>query len=245
MSDQPQTLFNDPPQLPQRAPGLFEQIVGVFTAPVELFQRLRQSPSFGWAMGVTILTAVVVTLAWGMKVDVEEMLRPILERNPNITAAQMDQAITVYKKVLVPMSIAGALFSSAAVLLLLGLFYWLIGKALHEDGAPSFEQSLSAAVVPGLVKLPHALLITLICLVRPIGGLTPEKIAPTSLGYFIKVESIKLHALLFAVEPFVLAEVVLSYLALRHLLRMKTGGALLCSLLPLLLGVGMRVLGAK
>ena len=63
-------------------------------------------------------------------VDVEEMLRPILERNPNITAAQMDQAITVYKKVLVPMSIAGALFSSAAVLLLLGLWAALLSVPL-------------------------------------------------------------------------------------------------------------------
>lgn len=243
MSDQ--TLFNDPPQPTATAPGILEQIIGVFTAPVELFRRLRQTPSFGWALGLLVAVALVVTLAWGLKVDVEEMLRPILERNPSITAAQVDQAITLYKKILVPMSVVGALFSTAAVLLLLGLFYWLIGKALPEDDAPSFQQALSAAVVPGLVKLPHALLTVLICLVRPIGGLTPEKIAPTSLGYFLKVESIKLHALLYAVEPFVLAEVVLSYLALRHLLRMKTGGALLCALLPLLVGVGFRVMGAK
>jgi len=243
MSDQ--TLFNDPLTPAPKAPSLLEQVLGVFTAPVELFQRLRQAPSFGWAMGLLVVAAVVVTVAWGLKVDVEEMLRPILERNPNIGAAQVDQAITVYKKVLVPMSVVGALFSTAAVLLLMGLFYWLIGKAMAEDGAPSFEQALSAAVVPGLVKLPHILLITLICVARPIGGLTPEKIAPTSLGYFLKVESLKLHALLYAVEPFVLAEVALSYLALRHLLRMKQGGALLCSLLPLLAGVGMRVFGAK
>ncbi|HEX4845804.1 MAG TPA: hypothetical protein VFV26_06255, partial [Geothrix sp.] len=91
----------------------------------------------------------------------------------------------------------------------------------------------------------HLLLVAVICLVRPIGGLTPDKIAPTSLGYFLQVESLRIQALLYALDLFYLAEAVLAYLALRYLVRMKTAGALICVLLPLIISLGFRLLGAR
>jgi len=246
MSDQPNSLYGDQPEAPKvQPPGLMDQIVGVFTAPVELFQKLNKAPSWGWAMGLLIVGALAITIIWGLKVDVEEMLRPILERNPQVSASQIDTIIEMQKKFILPFSILGALFGTAAAMTLVGLFYWLIGKALPEGEPPSYTQALSAAVVPSLVKLPHLLLLAVICLVRPIGGLTPDKIAPTSLGYFFHVESLKLHAFLYSMDLFYLAEAVLTYLALRHLVRMKTLGALICVLLPMAFGIGLRVLGAK
>lgn len=244
---EPQTsLYGEQPESPKpQAPGLMDQIVGVFTSPVDLFKRLNLAPSWGWALGVLIVGSLAVAVAWGLKVDVEEMIRPILERNPKIQAAQIDMIIEMQKKFILPLGILGALFATPAVVALLGLFYWLVGKGMAEGEAPSYPQALSAAVVPGLVKLPHMLLLLVICLVRPIGGLTPEKITPTSVGYFLSTESLKVQALLYSLDLFVLAEVVLAYLALRHLTRMKTAGALLCALLPFALGIGMRLLGAK
>lgn len=246
MSDQSSSLYGDQPEPPKaKAPSLMEQIIGVFTSPVELFQRLNRTPSWGWALGLIIAGALVITVIWGLKVDVDEMLRPILERNPNVQSSQIDMIIEMQKKFILPFSILGALFGTAAAMALVALFYWLIGKAMPEAEAPSYPQALSAAVVPSLVKLPHMLLIILICLMRPIGGLTPDKIAPTSLGYFIHTESIKLQAFFYTMDLFYFAEAVLTYLALRHLVRMKTVGALLCVLLPMALGIGFRLLGAK
>ncbi|MDP1831873.1 MAG: YIP1 family protein [Geothrix sp.] len=246
MSDQPTSLYGDQPEGPKpQAPGLMDQITGVFTSPVELFQRLNKAPSWGWALGVLIAGALVITVIWGLKVDVEEMIRPMLERNPGIQSSQIDTIIEMQKKFILPLGILSALFGTPAVMALVALFYWLIGKALPEDTAPSYPQALSAAVVPGLVKLPHLLLMAVICLVRPIGGLTPDKITPTSLGYFLHVESLKLQALFYAMDLFYLAEAVLTYLALRHLVRMKTAGALICVLLPMAFGIGFRLLGAK
>jgi hypothetical protein len=246
MSDQPVSLYGDQPEAPKpKAPGLVDQIVGVFTGPVELFQRLNLAPSWGWAMGLLIACALVITVLWGVRVDVDEMLRPILERNPNVQASQIDMIIEMQKKFILPFGIIMALFGTAAAMALVGLFYWLVGKALPEGEAPSYPQALSAAVVPGLVKLPHALLIAVICLVRPIGGLTPEKIAPTSLGYFVHAESVKLQALFYSLDLFYLAEAALAFLALRYLVRMKTAGAVLCVVLPMAFGIGLRVLGAK
>jgi len=246
MSDQPSSLYGSQPEAPRpQAPGLLEQILGVFTSPVELFQRLNKAPSWGWALGLIVACALVLTVIWGLKVDVDEMLRPILERNPDVPSGQVDLIIGMQKKFILPFGILGALFGTAAAMAIVALFYWLIGKALPEGEAPTYPQALSAAVVPSLVKLPHMLLIAIICLVRPVGGLTPDKIAPTSLGFFLQVESLKLQAFLYTVDLFYLAEAVLAYLALRHLVRMKTAGALICVVLPMALGIGLRVFGAK
>lgn len=246
MSDQPTSLYGDQPEPPKaQAPSLMDQIAGVFTSPVELFQRLNKAPSWGWALGVLIAGALIITLIWGLKVDVDEMLRPILERNPQVQSSQIDMIIEMQKKFILPFGILFALFGTPAMMALVALFYWLIGKALPEAEAPSYPQALSAAVVPSLVKLPHILLLLIICLVKPIGGLTPDKIAPTSLGYFLHVESLKLQAFFYTMDLFYLAEAVLTYLALRYLVRMKTAGALICVLLPMALGIGFRVLGAK
>jgi hypothetical protein len=246
MTEQPSSLYGTQPESPRpQPPGLVDQIAGVFTAPVELFQRLNKAPSWAWALGAIIVASLVVTVIWGLKVDVEEMLRPILERNPQIQSSQIDMIIEMQKKFIMPFGILGALFGTPAVLALVGLFYWLVGKALPEDAAPSYLQAFSAAVVPGLVKLPLLLLIAAICLMRPIGGLTPDRIVPTSLGYFLHVESLRLQAVLFSLEFFRLAEAVLAFLALRYLVRMKTAGALICVLLPLFLMVGFSLLRAN
>jgi len=246
MSDPNPSLYGEQPQAPKPpAPGLLDQIVGVFTSPSELFERLHVSPSWGWALGALTTAGVILTVIWGLKVDVDEMLRPILERNPQIQSAQIDTIIDIQKKFILPFGVLGALFGTAVVVLLAALLYWLVGKSMAEGEKPSYVQALSAATVPGLVRLPYVLLIAVICLVRPIGGLTPEKIAPTSLGYFLHVDSLKLHALLYSLDLFFVAEIVLSYLALRKVTRLKTSGAILCVAVAVIVAIGGRVLGAR
>jgi hypothetical protein len=246
MNDQPTSLYGDQPEAPRpKAPSLVDQILGVFTSPVELFQRLNQAPSWGWALGALMAGAVVLTILWGMKVDMDEMLRPILEKNPQLASSQIDTIIDFYKRFIIPLGIFQSIFITAIIVFLMALIYWLVGKGTAESVRPSYAQAISATVVPSLVRLPHMLLMGLICLLKPIGGLTPEKIAPTSLGYFVHVENVKLHALFYSFDLFYFAEVFLTFLAMRHLLRLKTGGAALCVAINLLLGIGLQVLRAK
>jgi hypothetical protein len=246
MSEKPASLYGDQPEpvLP-RGPGLGEQILGIFTNPVELFQRLNKAPSWGWALGVSLVAGLVLTLIWGFKVDVDEMLRPILERNPQVQASQIDLIIGFYRKFIIPLSVLSTLVITTAVTFLMGLCYWLVGKGTAEQEPPSYRQALSAVAVSGLVRLPAMLLVALICLVRSIGGLTPEKIPPTSVGYFAQVEGVKLHAFLYTLDLFIFAEALLLFLAARYTMRLKTGGATLCVLISLVLGIGLRVLNAK
>ena len=246
MSDQPTTLYGDQPEAPRpQAPGLLDQIIGAFTSPVELFQKLNKAPSWGWALGALVVGAVILSVIWGLKVDMDEMLRPILEKNPQLSASQIDAAVGFYRKFIIPLGIFQSIFMIGLIVFLMALIYWLVGKGMAEAERPTYRQALSATVVPGLVRLPYLVLIGLICLVKPIGGLTPEKIAPTSLGYFIQVDNVKLHALLYCLDLFFFAECLLLFLAMRHLLRLKTSGAAICVAISVLLGVGFRVLGAK
>ncbi len=246
MSDQPASLYGDQPEAPRpKAPGLLDQIVGVFTSPVGLFQRLNLAPSWGWAMGVIIVAALVLTVVWGLKVDVDDMLRPALEKNPQIATSQIDMIVGFYKKFIIPLSVISTIFFTATFTFLTAFFYWLVGKSTAESEPPSYRHALSAVAVPSLVRLPYMLLVGLICLVKSIGGLTPEKISPTSVGYYVQMESVKLHALLYTLDLFFVAEAVLLFLAARHTMRLKTNGAAGCVLITLVLGIGLRVLGAK
>jgi hypothetical protein len=246
MSDPSTSLYGEQPQAPPpKAATLGDQILGVFTNPVELFQRLNKAPSWGWALGVLLIAALILTVIWGLKVDVDEMLRPALEKNPQIASSQIDLIIGFYKKFIIPLSVFTTLFFMAMFTFLTALFYWLVGKSTAEDAPPSYRQALSAVAVPSLVRLPSLLLVGLICLVGTVGGLTPEKIPPTSVGYFVQVESVKVHALLYSLDLFFIAEAVLLFLAARHTMRLKTIGAVGCVLITLVLGIGLRVLGAK
>lgn len=228
-----------------KAPGLMEQIVGVFTEPTALFQKLRQAPSWVPAVVLFCVLAVAVTLVWGLKVDVDAMLRPMLERNPNVSAGQIDMIIDMQKKFILPFGLMGAVFFPWIGVLLMAFLYWLVGKGMAEGEAPSYTQSLSAASVPALVGLPHGLLIILMALLRPVGGLTPEKLPPTSVGFFLPAENPKLVAALFALDLFSLATWALSFLAFRHLLKLKPAGAVLATFLLVLFQAGFKILFAK
>ncbi len=247
MSDQPiPSLYGEQPQTPKPpAPSLGDQLIGVFTAPTELFQRLNATPSWGWALGAIIVASIILTVLWGLKVDVDEMLRPILEKNPQIASSQIDMIIDMQKKFIIPFGILGSGFGTAVAVFLMAFFFWLVGKGTAEAEPPSYLQAVSAVAVPSLVRLPYMLLVGAICVVRSFGGLTPEKIAPTSVGYFVHVENVKLHALLYSLDLFFIAEAALLFLAARYTMRLKASGATLCLLITVVLSVGLRVLGAK
>ena len=249
MDESSESLYgatNAQPEAPKpAAPGLWEQISGVFTEPTKLFQRLYATPSWGWALGAIIALSIVMTIVWGLKVDVDALLRPTMERNPSMDASQIDTAIEMTKKTIIPFGILGALVGTFAGMLIMGFFYWLIGKGTAEAEAPSYRHALTVASVPSLVALPYMLIISVMCFLRTVEGLKPEQLSPTSLGFFLHPENLKLHALLTSMDAFLIASYVMVFLAARHTMKLKAGGAWACALLAVVLSVGMKVLGAK
>lgn len=222
-----QLYGGEAPQAKAKAPSLLEQIEGVFTAPKALFDRLSAAPSWVPALILAVVLGLVVAIAWGLKVDVDAMLRPMMEANPKIPADQVDNIIQMQSKFILPFGILGVLFGIPIVSIIAGLINWGLGRGFTEPGAqaPSFLQGLSAAIVPSLVRLPDTLIIIAMCLLKPVGGHRPEQVAPTSLGYYIHAASPKLQALLYQLNPFIIANFVLAYLAMRHIVKAKPLGA--------------------
>jgi hypothetical protein len=248
MSEQPESSLygrETPHAPPPKAPGLVDQFLSVFTEPVALFQRLHAAPSWVGATLVAVVLGLAITFVWGLRVDVDAMLRPALEANPKIGADQIDLIIGMQKKFILPIGIVMSLAGPFLAVLVVAFIYWLVGKGTAEQEAPGFPLALSAAAVPGLVMAPHSLAILAMCLLREVGGATPDKLAPTSLGFFLHPENAKLHALLNLLDPFVLAGWVLAWLAVRHTMGLKRSGATACTVIVVVFGVCMRVLGAR
>jgi len=242
-----ESLFgsNEKPEAKPPAMGLMDQFVGLFTEPIETFKKLQTSPAWVGALVVLIFTSLVVAGVWGFKVDVDAMLRPGFEANPKMTQEQMDQVISFMEKFFPYIAIVQTLFIIPIAVFFMALINWLIGKAAADSEPPSYVHALTATVVPSLVMVPHSLLILVMTFLRPVGGLTPEKLTPSSVGFFVNVANPKLHALLFALDPFTIGSLVLGFLAFRHTMRLKTSGAIACTALAMLFTLGFRILGAK
>ncbi len=226
-------------------PGLLDQLAGVFTEPGPLFQKLRIAPSWIQATLLVTVCALVVTIVWVLKVDVDAMIRPALEANPQIPAEQVDKIVEMQSKLMPVIAPIGVIVAMSVATFLPALLFFLLGRKGGEDGAPSYVQALSATAVPNLVIIPQQLVVGLMCLLKPVGGASPDKLAPTSLGYFLTVENAKLGALLRHIDPFFIGVYVVTYLALRNLLRLKPGHALAGTLICACTTLGFRLLGAK
>ncbi len=231
------------PEPAPKAPGLLDLITGVFTEPAALFQQLRKAPSWVAPTLLVFAAAFLLTVVWATKVDVDAMVRPVLEANPKVPAEQIDRIIEMQAKFIPVFSPIMVAFAMAVGTFLPALLFFLLGRG--EADAPTYTHALSATAVPNLVLVPQQVVITLLALLRPVGGATPDKLSPTSLGFYLPVGNPKLGALLRHVDPFFIGVYVLTYLALRHLLRFSEGKAWLGTLLCAATTLGFRVMGAN
>lgn len=244
MSDTPFTppessLYGSDAQPPKpKAPGLGEIFLGLFTEPSRTFARIREAGVgvWLWPAVLSMLAGVLLVVAWATKVDVDALMRPALEANARLGAEQVDAIIAMQGKMLLPMGIVGGIFGTAFGVLIMGLIYWGLGVASSEDRdrKPGFLDGVNMSAVLGLVVLPYQLLTALMCFLRPVGGLSPEKLSPTSLGFFLHPANPKLYAFYCSLDLFMVASWVLTYVAARHLLRARAWGAALCTAIPVL-----------
>lgn len=225
----------------RKAPTIWEQFAGVFTEPSKLFQRLGDAPRWGQALWLIIAVGWVMMLVWGTKVDVDALQRPILEQNTQVTASQIDQAIEISRRFIVPMALVSLMIRNLLAVLSLGLVFWLYGATTAESRKPSYLHAVSAATVPNLVLIPYTVMIGIVCLMKPIGGQIPERLAPSGLAYYLHPQSAKLYGFLAQFDPFVIAYYAMLYLAVRYTMRLKRGDALLCTVLAVVLTTAWKV----
>ncbi len=224
-----------------QAPSLWQQMVGVFTAPTALFNRLAKAPRWGQAQWAVIVVAWLMIIAWGLKVDVDAFQRPILEQNSQLSANQINQTIAVSTRFILPMGIFSSSLRSLFSNLGMGMVFWLFALSTKEAKKPSFLHALSAATVPNLVLVPYTLMMGAVCMVRGVGSQIPERLAPSGLAYYLQPENPKLYGLLAQVDPFILAYFLLLYLGVRHTMRLQRGDAIACTALGVLIFLAWKV----
>jgi hypothetical protein len=223
-----------------RAPRLSEQLAGIFTEPRALFRRLADTPSWGPAILLLLGLGLLMIVTWAHKVDVDAMQRPILEQNTKLTATQIDQALDVTRRFILPVSIVTLVVRTVFGTMSLALLFWVVGMA-NAGEKPTYRQALSAATVPNLIGIPYTLLVLVVCMFRSVGGLIPEKLAPSGLAYYLRPSNPKLFALLTQFDPFIIAYFVMIFFALRGTMRMKRIPASVCTAVTVILVAGLKV----
>ena len=226
------------------APSLAQQLNGIFFEPVTLFRNLHRAPAWIGATLLMAMLALTATTIWGMRVDVDAMLRPSLEADASVDPAQIDRIIDVQAKVLPVFTPIGTIVTIAMLTFLPALLFYGLAQA-YGEGETTYRHALAATAVPNLVMLPMQVILIAIVALQHIGGAKLDELFPLSAGFFIHPESVKAAALLRQVNPFFIAVYVMTYLALRHTLRLKPaaawGGTLLCAAAT----IAFRVLAAR
>jgi hypothetical protein len=244
--NEPESLYGNQAQPPvPQAPSLLDQVVGVFTEPVALFTRLEKTPVWGGALALLTGISLVVSVLWAKRVDVDAMIRPVLERNPKIAPETYDTIIAMQTRMMLPISIVSGLIVLSIITVIMAFVYWLVGKGTAERQPPSYQQVFSATIVSSLVGLPKFLLLGIICALRNIGGARPDALSPTSLGFYMAPDSVKLHALFNGLDLFNFASLLMLFLACRYTMRLKPVGAFICVLIAGSLMIGMPVVFAR
>lgn len=242
------TLFGETEQgaEPKIKLGFVSLVSELFTEPTQLFQKLRNVSGNPWVLPlvVSICASMAFVAIYALKVDADALLRPVLEANPQLSAAQVDNIIEMQSRWMLPMGIGGALLGSVAGAFFAGLLFWGIGVVSREGENPTYMQGVTLAVLGTFVAVPSMVLGVLMCLLRPVGGLRPDQILPSNLGFFLTVENPKLGALLGSLDLFTVFSCVVIYVGARHYLRCKVWGASLCVVIVVAPAV-MRILFAK
>ena len=252
MSDQPTSLYGEEPQTPKgSAPGLLDQMVGVFTEPKALFTRLRSKPSWVPSLLAAILVGLVAMLIWASKVDMAEATRHQMERTQqvfhvDIPDQAMDDAIAKAegKKPWLT-AVSSSALGTPFVFLVVALIVWGCASMGTEEGeeAPSFGQAFSVTCVHFLSTLPSMLLAGIIALLRPVGGANIQALMPTSLSFYLHPEAASARGLVALVDPLWIFSFFVLAIGMRYTLKAKTWAVGLCLGIFAVFGAGFHILG--
>jgi hypothetical protein len=252
MSDPTSSLYGEQPQVPEtKAPGLMDQIVGVFMEPRDLFRKLRNRPVWLPALLLAVFIGLIAMLIWASKVDMAEATRHQMERTKeifhvNIPDQAMDDAISKAEgKHPWVSAVSTSILATPFVYLIVALIVWgCAAMGTEEDEAPpTFGQAFSVTSVHYLVTLPSMFLAGFIALLRPVGGVNIQQLMPTSLSFYIQSDSGLVRAVAALVDPLWIFSFFVLAIGMRHTLKSKPWAVGLCLGIFAVFGIGFRILG--
>lgn len=211
--------------------GVLDQLVGLFTEPAAVFQRLRQAPAWLPALLLFMGAALVASLIWAAKVDQVAMAErrfEVMEQafKVQVPAEAVDKTLDQVQTAKPPYlgAVLGTLLGMPFGFLIFGAILFAFAKFGGEDENITFRHAMAATTVHSLVALPIPLLAALMGLLKDVGGAASyASLAPTTLSFWVQPDNPWVRGALAVVDPFYLFSFVTLFLAARHTLRMKQG----------------------
>lgn len=222
-------------------PTLWEQATDIFTQPKQLCSRLADTPRWGAALMLVIVAAWFWAVPWSLKVDADALYRPVLASGGQVSATQIDSVIEISRRFLLPMTLVAVFVRNLFGTLFFGIMFWLVGLGAKGSQKPNYLQAVCAATVPSLILVPYFLMIGAVSAFRAVGSQIPDRLAPSGLAFYLRPENPKLYGLLAQVDPFIIGYFIVTYLAVRYVMRLRVSEAALCTALAVVVSLGWRI----
>jgi hypothetical protein len=211
----------------QAPPSVWEDLLEIFYAPGAVFERRRDTPAFGLALLVFVVTAVVLAIVFqGLMTPIfdAEFKRGIaqaMQQNPSLTDEQVLRIKEFAHRFAIP--IVGAM--SLVIPLLLGLVVWLVGRVV--GATTEVGQAMMIGVYGYFPRLLENLVTAAQLLVLPDEAITSHYSVTLGIGRFLNVTEANpvLVALLGRVDLFTVWVTILLALGLAVTGRLSKGQA--------------------
>ncbi len=249
------SLYGDEPKAPegpQPPPqSVLDQLWGLFTDPVSVFQRLYVTPRWLPALLLFMGVSLVASMLWAAKVDsvaLTERRFEVMEQafGIQVPAEALDKALEAAREAKPPYvgAVSGTLLGMPLGYVIMAAILFALVRLGSEDESVTFRHAMAVSTVHALVALPIPLLGGLMAALTDVGGASSyASLAPTTLAYWIRPEHLWLRGVLSVVDPFYLFSFVTLYLGARYTLRLSGKARWGLMILMGAFGGAMHVLG--
>ena len=213
-------------------------MVNVFAAPGDVFEEIRTSTPSTANWLVPVLLACLVGVGYAFAVFSQESILQSLRETQEkamqqrvdagkMTRQQADQALSVSEQFIGPTMMkvfgsVGAVVANCAMLLLVALIIWLLGRWAFKNRFP-YLKAMEVAGLAGTINILGGIVATLLAVVMGNMAMTP---GPVLLVHEFDPAN-KLHALLAQLNVFMLWYLALLSFGLAKLCRVAFGKAAL------------------
>ncbi len=231
--------------------SIADRCINLFTEPTNELKDVRNDLSWSWAFWSQIIFGLVLVIAWSQRVDWLALTEnAMLSRGggfggEGFSAEGLERAVDFQEKWGMTFGIMGVLIGTPVATFLSAAVYWGIGRASFiTPESPSYQHALVVASYSGFVLTPKTFLATLFCFIQPVGGLSPERLSPTTLSFWMDPENSKLKTLFLYIDPFSIFSLCIVYWGSIHVMGTSKKGAVMATLIPVLL-IALRVYFAR
>ncbi|MFM8622374.1 MAG: YIP1 family protein [Holophagaceae bacterium] len=221
--------------------SLIARYIDLFIQPSTELKEAR-SDSWKWALLIQMAISLILVIVWSQKVDWQALIENAMQSNSRITPDMLDTVVSFQEKWGATFGIVGVLFGTPIVCFIFAALFWGIGRASFlTPEAPTYTQALVVTTYSGLAVSPKSLLAIIFCFLRPVGGLSPESLSPTTLSYWVSPENAKLKTFFMTLDPFMIFSLCIVYWGSLHVMGTSKRGALVATLMPILF-IAIRVI---